>query len=129
MSAENMVHKMENVKLLNNHDSVTSQESIEMEEYSDEEDEVFVRGKKNFFQENPSVKIKRPLLGTKIITIIIILGSGGSRKDIESSRNGVSKHRKTTRRIANDDDDDEDTREASRPLMKKKKKVIQRFFL
>ena len=52
------------------------------------------------------------------------LGSGGSRKDIESSRNGVSKHRKTTRRIANeDDDDDEDTREASRPLMKKKKKV------
>ena len=52
------------------------------------------------------------------------LGSGGSRKDIESSRNGVSKHRKTTRRIANEDDDDEDTREASRPLMKKKKKVI-----
>jgi hypothetical protein len=44
MSAENMVHKMENVKLLNNHGSVTSQESIEMEEYSDEEDEVFVRG-------------------------------------------------------------------------------------
>ena len=40
-----MVQKMENVKLLNNHDSVTSQESIEMEEYSDEEDEVFVRGK------------------------------------------------------------------------------------
>ena len=55
------------------------------------------------------------------------LGSGGSRKDIESSRNGVSKHRKTTRRIANDDDDDEDTREASRPLMKKKKKVLQRY--
>ena len=50
------------------------------------------------------------------------LGNGGSRKDIESSRNGVSKHRKTTRRIANDDDD-EDTREESRPLMKKKKKV------
>ena len=45
MIAENMVHKMENVKLLTNHDSVTSQESIEMEEYSDEEDEVFVRGK------------------------------------------------------------------------------------
>ena len=40
-----MVHKMEKVKLLNNHESVTSQESIEMEEYSDEEDEVFVRGK------------------------------------------------------------------------------------
>ena len=36
---------MEKVKLLNNHESVTSQESIEMEEYSDEEDEVFVRGK------------------------------------------------------------------------------------
>ena len=53
----------------------------------------------------------------------IHLGNGGSRKDIESSRNGVSKHRKTTRRIANEDDDDEDTMEASRPLMKKKKKV------
>ena len=37
---------MENVKLLNGHESVTSQESIEMEEYSDEEDEVFVKGKK-----------------------------------------------------------------------------------
>ena len=42
-----MVHKMENVKLLNGHESVTSQESIEMEEYSDEEDEVFVKGKTN----------------------------------------------------------------------------------
>ena len=42
-----MVHKMENVKLLNGHESVTSQESIEMEEYSDEEDEVFVKGKSN----------------------------------------------------------------------------------
>ena len=39
-----MVHEMEKVKLLNNHESVTSQESIEMDEYSDEEDEVFVRG-------------------------------------------------------------------------------------
>ena len=40
-----MVHKMENVKLLeNHHEPLTSQESIEMEEYSDEEDEVFVRG-------------------------------------------------------------------------------------
>ena len=38
---------MEKVKLLNNHESVTSQESIEMEEYSDEEDEVFVRGKQH----------------------------------------------------------------------------------
>ena len=46
-----MVHKMEKVKLLNNHESVTSQESIEMEEYSDEEDEVFVRGKW-FFNNN-----------------------------------------------------------------------------
>ena len=35
---------MENVKLLNNHEPLTSQESLEMEEYSDEEDEVFVRG-------------------------------------------------------------------------------------
>ena len=43
-----MVHKMENVKLLNNHGTVTSQESIEMDEYSDEDDEVFVRGKLNF---------------------------------------------------------------------------------
>ena len=42
-----MVHKMENVKLLNGHESVTSQESIEMEEYSDEEDEVFVKGRSN----------------------------------------------------------------------------------
>ena len=42
-----MVHKMENVKLLNGHESVTSQESIEMEEYSDEEDEVFVKGMTN----------------------------------------------------------------------------------
>ena len=53
----------------------------------------------------------------------LFLGSGGSRKDIETSRNGVSKHRKATRRIDNEDEDDEDTREASRPLMKKKKKV------
>ena len=58
MSAENMVHKMENVKLLNNHGSVTSQESIEMEEYSDEEDEVFVRGNiKNFCLSEPLVKM------------------------------------------------------------------------
>ena len=38
---------MEKVKLANGHDSVTSQETIEMEvmsEYSDEEDEVFVKG-------------------------------------------------------------------------------------
>ena len=42
-----MVHKMENVKLLNGHESITSQESIEMEEYSDEEDEVFVQGRSN----------------------------------------------------------------------------------
>ena len=41
--------KMEKVKLLNNHESVTSQESIEMEEYSDEEDEVFVRGNQLLF--------------------------------------------------------------------------------
>ena len=47
-----MVHKMEKVKLLNNHESVTSQESIEMEEYSDEEDEVFVRGKLSIFNYN-----------------------------------------------------------------------------
>ena len=40
---------MEKVKLLNNHESVTSQESIEMDEYSDEEDEVFVRGN-HFFR-------------------------------------------------------------------------------
>ena len=52
-----MVHKMENVKLLNNHESVTSQESIEMEEYSDEEDEVFVRGKNiTLFQRIPYSK-------------------------------------------------------------------------
>ena len=36
--------KMEKVKLLTNHESITSNESIEMEEYSDDEDEVFVRG-------------------------------------------------------------------------------------
>ena len=59
--------------------------------------------------------------------LIPFLGSGGNRKDIETSRNGVSKHRKTTRRIANDDEDDDDTREASRPLMKKKKKVSEIF--
>ena len=39
---------MEKVKLLNNHESVTSQESMEMDEYSDEEDEVFVRGNRFF---------------------------------------------------------------------------------
>ena len=44
MICNTMVHKMENVKLLSNHEPLTSQESIEMEEYSDEEDEVFVRG-------------------------------------------------------------------------------------
>ena len=56
-----------------------------------------------------------------------VLGSGANRKDIDTSRNGVSKHRKATRRIANDDEeDDDDTREASRPLMKKKKKVSNR---
>ena len=53
----------------------------------------------------------------------IFLGSGGKRKDVETARNGISKHRKATRRLPNDDDEDDDTREASRPLMKKKKKV------
>ena len=56
----------------------------------------------------------------------IFLGSGGKRKDVETARNGISKHRKaTTRRLPNDDDEDDDTLEASRPLMKKKKKKVQ----
>ena len=45
---------MEKVKLLNNHESVTSQESIEMDEYSDEEDEVFVRGNRFLLNRNQS---------------------------------------------------------------------------
>ena len=57
------------------------------------------------------------------LLLIRILGSGGSLKDIEKSRNGVSKHRKATRRIIKEDEEDEDTMEASRPLMKKKKRV------
>ena len=67
-----MVHKMENVKLLNNHESVTSQETeIEMEEYSDEEDEVFVRG-----------NINHSVEGQFKVTIFVILY--GNCKRIEN---------------------------------------------
>ena len=58
-----MVHKMERVKL-EPLDSVDSQESIEMEDYSDDEDEVFVRNIRTE-DSNDKTEASRPLMRRK----------------------------------------------------------------